>query len=84
RICLAGDLISEADLTQVLDERSGANGAETVNYHYMTAVAGLMAFSRSSAEHALVEGRLGGPLGAANVIPPEVSVITPIAIDHEQ
>ncbi|WP_417838254.1 bifunctional folylpolyglutamate synthase/dihydrofolate synthase [Tritonibacter scottomollicae] len=84
RIRLAGDLISEDHLTQVLDECYSANGNETITYFEITTVAGLLAFSRSSADYTLLEVGLGGRLDATNVITPEVSVITPISIDHEQ
>lgn len=84
RIRLAGDLISEEHLTQVLDECYNANGDESITYFEITTVAGLLAFSRTSADYTLLEVGLGGRLDATNVITPEVSVITPISIDHEQ
>ncbi len=84
RIRLAGDLISEDRLTQVLDECYSANGEESITYFEITTVAGLLAFSRTSADYTLLEVGLGGRLDATNVITPEVSVITPISIDHEQ
>ena len=84
RIRLAGDLISEEHLTQVLDECYSANGDESITYFEITTVAGLLAFSRTSADYTLLEVGLGGRLDATNVITPEVSVITPISIDHEQ
>ncbi len=84
RIRLAGDLISEEHLTQVLDECYSANGDESITYFEITTVAGLLAFSRISADYTLLEVGLGGRLDATNVITPEVSVITPISIDHEQ
>ncbi|VCU59911.1 Dihydrofolate synthase @ Folylpolyglutamate synthase [Tritonibacter mobilis] len=84
RIRLAGDLISEDHLTQVLDECYSANGDASITYFEITTVAGLLAFSRTSADYTLLEVGLGGRLDATNVITPEVSVITPISIDHEQ
>ncbi|WP_114962191.1 bifunctional folylpolyglutamate synthase/dihydrofolate synthase [Tritonibacter mobilis] len=84
RILLAGDLITEDHLTQVLDECYSANGGESITYFEITTVAGLLAFSRRSADYTLLEVGLGGRLDATNVITPEVSVITPISIDHEQ
>ncbi|GLP85077.1 bifunctional folylpolyglutamate synthase/dihydrofolate synthase [Tritonibacter mobilis] len=84
RILLAGDLITEDHLTQVLDECYSANGGESITYFEITTVAGLLAFSRTSADYTLLEVGLGGRLDATNVITPEVSVITPISIDHEQ
>ncbi|MFS4581410.1 bifunctional folylpolyglutamate synthase/dihydrofolate synthase [Phaeobacter sp. C3_T13_0] len=84
RIRLAGTLISEAYLSEVLDECYAKNGGETITYFEITTVAGLLAFSRTAADYTLLEVGLGGRLDATNVIIPEVSVITPISIDHEQ
>ncbi|KIC29010.1 bifunctional folylpolyglutamate synthase/dihydrofolate synthase [Leisingera sp. ANG-M6] len=84
RIRLAGELISEQHLTEVLDECYARNGGENITYFEITTVAGLLAFSRTPADYTLLEVGLGGRLDATNVITPEVSVITPISIDHEQ
>ncbi|MFY0310965.1 bifunctional folylpolyglutamate synthase/dihydrofolate synthase [Leisingera sp. D0M16] len=84
RIRLAGELISEPHLTEVLDECYAKNGGENITYFEITTVAGLLAFSRTPADYTLLEVGLGGRLDATNVITPELSVITPISIDHEQ
>ncbi|MFV1601430.1 MULTISPECIES: bifunctional folylpolyglutamate synthase/dihydrofolate synthase [unclassified Phaeobacter] len=84
RIRLAGELISEAHLTEVLDECYARNGGENITYFEITTVAGILAFSRRPADYTLLEVGLGGRLDATNVITPALSVITPVSIDHEQ
>ncbi|MBU3260146.1 bifunctional folylpolyglutamate synthase/dihydrofolate synthase [Roseovarius sp. PS-C2] len=85
RIRLAGELISEADLSAVLDECYAANGGETITYFEITTCAALLAMSRVQAEYTLLEVGLGGRLDATNVIDrPALTIITPISIDHEQ
>ncbi|UTS79037.1 bifunctional folylpolyglutamate synthase/dihydrofolate synthase [Phaeobacter piscinae] len=84
RIRLAGELISEPHLSEVLDECYAKNGGENITYFEITTVAGLLAFSRAPADYTLLEVGLGGRLDATNVITPEISVITPVSIDHEQ
>ncbi|WP_282152062.1 bifunctional folylpolyglutamate synthase/dihydrofolate synthase [Ruegeria atlantica] len=85
RIRLAGELISEPDLTAVLDECYAANGGENITYFEITTCAALLAFARSKADYTLLEVGLGGRLDATNVIhDPAVTVITPVSIDHEQ
>ncbi|WP_209507119.1 MULTISPECIES: folylpolyglutamate synthase/dihydrofolate synthase family protein [unclassified Ruegeria] len=85
RIRLAGDLISEPDLTAVLDECYLANGGENITYFEITTCAALLAFSRCKADYTLLEVGLGGRLDATNVVDePVVTVITPVSIDHEQ
>ncbi|SFR35676.1 bifunctional folylpolyglutamate synthase/dihydrofolate synthase [Litoreibacter janthinus] len=84
RIRLAGDLISEEHLTEVLDECYTANGPESITYFEITTVAALLAFSRVRADFVVLEVGLGGRLDATNVLEkPKVTVITPISIDHE-
>ncbi len=84
RIRLAGELISEPDLTDVLDECYDANGGEPITYFEITTVAGILAFSRVPADYTLLEVGLGGRLDATNVIDkPLLTAITPVSMDHE-
>jgi dihydrofolate synthase/folylpolyglutamate synthase len=85
RIRLAGELISEDALQEILEECERANGGEAITYFEITTVAGLLAFSRTPADYTLLEVGLGGRLDATNVIAhPALTVITPISIDHTQ
>ncbi|MBT8153291.1 bifunctional folylpolyglutamate synthase/dihydrofolate synthase [Epibacterium ulvae] len=84
RIRLAGDLISEAHLIDILGECYAKNEGENITYFEITTVAGLLAFARAEADYTLLEVGLGGRLDATNVVTPEISVITPVSIDHEQ
>jgi dihydrofolate synthase/folylpolyglutamate synthase len=85
RIRLAGELISEAHLTEVLDECYTANGGENITYFEITTCAALLAFSRTPADYTLLEVGLGGRLDATNVIvAPVATVITPVDLDHQQ
>ncbi len=85
RIRLAGELISEDHLTEILDECIRVNGTESITYFEATTVAGILAFSRTPADYTILEVGLGGVLDATNVVDqPEITVITPISIDHQQ
>ncbi len=85
RIRLAGELISEEALTAILDECYAANGGEQITYFEITTCAGLLAMARTPADFTLLETGLGGRLDATNVVEkPQMTVITPISIDHEQ
>ncbi|PIE14144.1 MAG: bifunctional folylpolyglutamate synthase/dihydrofolate synthase [Rhodobacterales bacterium] len=85
RIRLAGDLISEPHLTEVLDECYAANNGANITYFEITTCAALLAMSRTPADFTLLEVGLGGRLDATNVIDrPALTVITPVSIDHEQ
>ena len=85
RIRLAGDLISEPHLTEVLDECYAANDGGNITYFEITTCAALLAFSRTPADFTLLEVGLGGRLDATNVLEtPALTVITPVSIDHQQ
>lgn len=85
RIRLAGDLISEDHLTQILDECYAKNGDIDITYFEITTCAALLAFARTPADYTLLEVGLGGRLDATNVFEkPELTIITPVSIDHEQ
>jgi dihydrofolate synthase/folylpolyglutamate synthase len=85
RIRVAGQLISEPDLSAVLDECYAANSGETITYFEITTCAALLAFARTRADYTLLEVGLGGRLDATNVIgKPALTVITPVSMDHEQ
>ena len=85
RIRLAGELISEAALTEMLDECYAANNGESITYFEITTCAALLAFARTPADYTLLEVGLGGRLDATNVIDqPALTVITPVSIDHQQ
>ncbi|MDX1782125.1 MAG: Mur ligase family protein, partial [Thalassovita sp.] len=85
RIRLAGELITEDHLTAVLDECYAANGGADITYFEITTCAAILAMSRVQADYTLLEVGLGGRLDATNVIAqPELTIITPVSIDHEQ
>ncbi|MGY6697311.1 MAG: bifunctional folylpolyglutamate synthase/dihydrofolate synthase [Roseinatronobacter sp.] len=85
RIRLAGTLISEPALTELLDECLAANGEDAITYFEITTCAALLGFARTKADYTLLEVGLGGRLDATNVIErPELTVITPVSLDHQQ
>lgn len=85
RIRIAGHLISEPDLTAILDECYAANGDAPITYFEITTCAALLAMSRVQADFTLLEVGLGGRLDATNVVEkPALSIITPVSMDHQQ
>ncbi len=85
RIRLAGELISEEYLTEVLDECYVTNGSDPITYFEITTCAALLAFARTPADYVLLETGLGGRLDATNVVEqPALTILTPISMDHEQ
>jgi dihydrofolate synthase / folylpolyglutamate synthase len=84
RIRLAGELVSEAMLTRLLDECATANGADEITFFEITTCAAFLAFARVPADWTLLEVGLGGRLDATNVVDsPRLTIITPVSLDHQ-
>jgi dihydrofolate synthase/folylpolyglutamate synthase len=85
RIRVAGELISEPDLTALLDKVYEANGGETITYFEITTVAAFLAFAETRADWTLLEVGLGGRHDATNVVEkPRLTIITKVDLDHQQ
>jgi dihydrofolate synthase/folylpolyglutamate synthase len=85
RIRVAGELISERDLSMLLEECEAVNGGVPITFFEITTAAALLAFSRTSADYLLLEVGLGGRLDATNVVDrPKACCITSIGLDHQQ
>lgn len=85
RIRLAGKLISEDALEDVLERCEQINGDIPITYFEITTAAAFLAFSEIPADVVLLEVGLGGRLDATNMVDqPLATVLTPISMDHEQ
>ncbi len=85
RIVLAGEMISDAALADVMTRVDEAVGPDALTFFETITCAAFLAFAETPADYLLLEVGLGGRLDATNVIDaPLASVITPIALDHQQ
>ncbi|WP_421739740.1 bifunctional folylpolyglutamate synthase/dihydrofolate synthase [Caulobacter sp.] len=84
RIRLAGTLITDAHLADVLDRVERANAGLPITFFEITTAAALVAFAEVPADLCIVEVGLGGVLDATNIVTPAVSVIAPVDIDHRE
>jgi len=86
RIYLADKgLISNEELTELLEECEQANGSSAITFFEITTAAAFLAFSRHPADYVLLETGLGGRLDATNVIDePAACTITQVDLDHQQ
>ncbi len=84
RIRIAGQIIDEDALIDVLEECERANGGEPITFFEITTAAAFLAFTRVPADALLLETGLGGRLDSTNVIAhPAATAITPISLDHQ-
>lgn len=84
RIRLAGHLISDEALVDVLARTRDMIGDTAITQFEATTAAAFLAFSEVEADVLLLEVGLGGTYDATNVIDaPALSVITPVDFDHK-
>ena len=84
RIRLAGALIDEDALLELLEECERANSGEPITFFEITTAAAFLAFARMPADVVLLETGLGGRLDSTNVIArPAATAITSISLDHQ-
>lgn len=93
RIALDGHPISEEGFVQayedvmpfveVVDRESRASGGPAMTMFEVLTAMQFQAFASAPIDVAIVETGLGGRWDATNVISPDVTVITPIALDHQ-
>jgi dihydrofolate synthase / folylpolyglutamate synthase len=82
RIRVAGELISDDMLEDVLTEAEQANNEQPITFFEITTVSAFLAFARVPADLALLEVGMGGRNDTTNVVEPALSAITPIGYDH--
>ena len=82
RISVAGKPLSEHALREYAGEAREAVTKCGLTFFEATTVLALHSFAREGVEVAALEVGLGGRLDATNVVRPEVSAVTNIAMDH--
>ena len=85
RIRLAGRLIEEDALGELLARVERINAGQPITFFEITAAAAFLAFAETPADLCIVEVGLGGRFDASNVFDrPELCVITPVDLDHRE
>ncbi len=85
RIRVAGEVIDDESLSEILEVCEEANKGRLITFFEITTVAAMVAFARTPADVVLLETGLGGRFDATNTIrSAALTVITPVALDHQQ
>ena len=85
RIRLAGRLIDEGALFDLLQACERANAGDAITYFEITTAAAFKAFAETPADIVLLECGLGGRYDATTVVDrPALTAITPVSMDHMQ
>src|SRR6201996_1244027 len=85
RVRLAGTLMTDDHLAEVLARVEAANAGEPITFFEIVTAAAFVAFAETPADLLVLEVGLGGRYDATNVVAaPAVSVITPVDYDHKE
>ncbi len=87
RIRIAGELIDDAALAELLEEVLDASEGLGPSFFEVTIAAAFFAFSRTPADACVVEVGMGGRFDATNVLEPEAVAacgIAALGLDHEK
>jgi dihydrofolate synthase/folylpolyglutamate synthase len=82
RIRVAGRLIDDHTLDEILTECEEVNAGQPITFFEITTVAAFLAFSRIPADLAILEVGMGGRRDTTNVVDSMLSAITPVGYDH--
>jgi dihydrofolate synthase / folylpolyglutamate synthase len=83
RIVIDGKVVSDQQLCEAFARIDSARGEISLTYFEFGALASLLIFRDARVDVAVLEIGLGGRMDAMNIVDPDVSVITRIALDHE-
>ncbi len=82
RIRINGKMATDDTICRAFDEVDQARDETPLTYFEFSALTALWIFSHSDLDAAILEVGLGGRLDAVNIVDPDVSLITTIALDH--
>ena len=83
RIKLNGEMIAESEVVDFVYSNKDHFTEIGVSFFEMTTALAFDYFAKQKVDIAIIETGLGGRLDATNIINPELSVITNIALDHQ-
>lgn len=83
RIVVDGEPASDEAICGAFAAIEAARGDISLSYFEFGALAAMLLFREASVDVAVLEIGLGGRLDAMNIVDPDVSVITRIALDHQ-
>ena len=84
RITINGLNSSDIDICLAFEKINQARKSISLSYFEFSTLAALLIMSKSNLDIAILEVGLGGRLDAVNIIDPQLSIITGIALDHQQ
>ena len=84
RIRIDGRQVEDEVIVAAFDSIEEARGETTLTYFEFASLAAMVIFESNELDVAILEIGLGGRLDAMNVVDPDISVVLPIALDHQE
>ncbi|MFK0572004.1 bifunctional tetrahydrofolate synthase/dihydrofolate synthase [Endozoicomonas sp.] len=84
RIRINGEQVADDWLCDSFEKIDDGRKSTWLTYFEFATLAAIDCFKRANVDIALMEVGLGGRLDATNVVDPDVSVITTVALDHQE
>lgn len=83
RICVDGIMVDESEVVDALVCVEQSRSPQTLTYFEYTTLAAMHVFQQRCCDVLVFEVGLGGRLDATNIWDPDCSIVTSIALDHE-
>jgi dihydrofolate synthase/folylpolyglutamate synthase len=83
RIRINGEPVKDELIVDAFKQIDHARGDITLTYFEFASLASMLIFKQQRVDVAILEIGLGGRLDAMNIVAPDLSVITSIALDHQ-
>jgi len=84
RIRINGEMISEENVIQYVDENKGFFESQKPSFFEMTVAMAFNYFAEQEVDIAIIETGMGGRLDSTNILKPILTAITNISLDHTQ
>ena len=82
RFSINGEIVDDESICQAFDTIEALRNDTSITYFEFSTLAALVIFANEKVDVAILEVGLGGRLDSVNIVDPNVSIITNIAIDH--
>ncbi|MDT8397853.1 MAG: bifunctional tetrahydrofolate synthase/dihydrofolate synthase [Pseudomonadales bacterium] len=82
RVCIDQEPVRDEALCEAFAAVEAARGDISLTYFEFGTLAALLLFSEQALDYLLLEVGLGGRLDAVNIVEPDISLLTNVAMDH--
>lgn len=82
RVCIDAREVSDAELCEAFAAVEAVRGNTSLTYFEFGTLAALHCFAQCKLDVVVLEVGLGGRLDAVNIVEPDVSILTNVALDH--